>query len=84
MVEYDIVYVEWEDPGQFHGWTSKLAEACAKIRTVGFLIKSTEKGHTIVESIGDDTEDPYGCSTFIPSHLIIKLEVLEIPDGCTR
>mgnify|MGYP001597782416 CR=1 FL=1 len=73
---YPIVYVEWEDPKQEHGWTGKLAENCARIRTVGFLIKTDERGITIVESVAEELEDRWGCSTFIPVQQIIRQAIL--------
>lgn len=76
---FPIVFIEWRDPKQQHGWTSKLAEDCANIKTVGFLIKSDASGSTVVESVADDIDEPWGCSTFIPNHLISKIEHLT---GC--
>ena len=78
--KYQIVYVEWEDPKQEHGWTSKLAESCAQIITVGFLIKAESAGYTVVESIAEGVDDAWGCSTFIPSFLVKRMQTLETPD----
>ena len=80
---YPMVYVEWNDPKMFHGWTSKLADSLALIKTVGFLINSNDEGITVVESIALEVDEPWGCSTFIPRELILYQSELTRPSNAS-
>ncbi len=74
-----IVEVKWEDIVSIGGWHETPSSATAKISTVGYLLKKTEEGVSIVQSIDPDETDKerYHNSIFIP-HSVITADIRTI------
>ena len=74
-----LIEVEWEDIVSMGGWHSEPPSETAKIVTVGYLLKETEEGVTLTQSLDLDETDKerYNNSIFIP-HIVITKNIKTI------
>jgi hypothetical protein len=69
-----IAIIRWQDPESFEDWhdISETSDELAKIKTVGYVIKETDKSIVVALSVD---ESNYSCSQslIIPKVLIDKI-----------
>jgi hypothetical protein len=71
-----LVVIEWEDIQSETGWCEDTDPDCPVFRTVGFLVKKTDRKVIIA-----DTEPDQGTITVFPRGCILRIEEIKYGKG---
>lgn len=71
-----VVSITWEDSRQIHGWcyNEDIDDSVCIVKTVGYLIKETEKAYVVALSVGTNPVQYNGINV-IPKRSVIEIDI---------